>query len=82
VYPRRHAAALAAGGHGKDAATLGEQERAGLRRQALTWLRADLGAGAALTEKAAPLAILQKKVVRRVRTARRAVWEGERSRRP
>jgi tetratricopeptide (TPR) repeat protein len=39
-------AALAGCGQGKDAATLGEVERARWRRQALTWLRADLVARA------------------------------------
>jgi serine/threonine-protein kinase len=37
-------AALAGSGQGKDAQTLSDQERARLRRQALTWLRADLKA--------------------------------------
>ena len=35
-------AALAAAGQGEDAATLDDQERARLRKQALDWLRADL----------------------------------------
>ncbi len=35
-------AALAGCGHGKDADRLDEKERAGWRRQALDWLRADL----------------------------------------
>src|SRR5207253_1431418 len=38
------AAALAGCGHGKDAAAIASPERARLRRQALTWLRADLAA--------------------------------------
>jgi hypothetical protein len=37
-------AALAAGGRGQDAAALAEGERTGLRRQAGTWLGADLAA--------------------------------------
>ena len=40
------AAALAGGGHGDDAAGLGEPERAGLRKQARNWLRLDLAAWA------------------------------------
>ena len=40
------AAALAGGGHGDDAAGLGEPERAGLRKQARDWLRLDLAAWA------------------------------------
>jgi tetratricopeptide (TPR) repeat protein len=47
-WPNRYkaacAAALAGCGQGKDAAGLGEKERAGFRRQALDWLRADLEA--------------------------------------
>src|SRR5262249_42545489 len=35
-------AALAAAGHGEDAATLDDKERTRLRQQALDWLRADL----------------------------------------
>src|SRR5262249_790162 len=38
------AAALAAAGKGEDAAKLDDKERARLRQQALTWLRADLAA--------------------------------------
>ena len=40
------AAAVAGGGHGDDAAGLGEPERAGLRKQARDWLRLDLAAWA------------------------------------
>jgi serine/threonine-protein kinase len=40
------AAALAGGGHGDDAAGLGEAEREGLRKQARDWLRLDLAAWA------------------------------------
>jgi eukaryotic-like serine/threonine-protein kinase len=40
------AAALAGTGHGNDVAGLTEQERAGLRKQARDWLRADLAAWA------------------------------------
>jgi tetratricopeptide (TPR) repeat protein len=47
-YNAACAAALAAAGHGADAATLGDEERAHLRRQALTWLTADLAAWATL----------------------------------
>jgi hypothetical protein len=43
-YNAACAAALAGCGQGKDAAALGEQERARLRRQALDWLQADLAA--------------------------------------
>jgi tetratricopeptide (TPR) repeat protein len=43
-YNAACAAALAAGGQGKDADKLEDRERARLRRQALTWLRADLAA--------------------------------------
>jgi tetratricopeptide (TPR) repeat protein len=41
-YSAACAAALAAGGQGKEAGGLGEVQRQALRRQALTWLRADL----------------------------------------
>jgi serine/threonine protein kinase/Flp pilus assembly protein TadD len=47
-YSAACAAALAAAGHGADAAKLGDVERARLRRQALTWLTADLAAWAKL----------------------------------
>src|SRR5262249_53114530 len=50
------AAALAAGSQGKDADTLTGTERGSLRRQALTWLRADLVAWARLVEKGPPQA--------------------------
>jgi tetratricopeptide (TPR) repeat protein len=43
-YNAACAAALAGCGQGKDAGNLGEEERQRLRRQALTWLRADLKA--------------------------------------
>jgi serine/threonine protein kinase/tetratricopeptide (TPR) repeat protein len=42
-YSAACAAALAGCGQGEDATKLDEQERARLRQQALTWLRADLG---------------------------------------
>jgi tetratricopeptide (TPR) repeat protein len=41
-YSAACGAARAGAGEGSDAARLGEPERAGLRRQALAWLRADL----------------------------------------
>jgi serine/threonine-protein kinase len=41
-YTAACAAVLAAAGRGKDAGKLDDKERAGLRRQALEWLRADL----------------------------------------
>jgi serine/threonine-protein kinase len=44
-------AALAGCGQGEDAAPLESQERGRLRRQALTWLRADLARYAAIVEK-------------------------------
>jgi tetratricopeptide (TPR) repeat protein len=44
-------AALAAAGASADAATLGDQERADLRRQALDWLRADLKAWAQASDR-------------------------------
>src|SRR5262249_46357513 len=57
--PRYNAAccaALAGCGRGKGAATLRPMDRLALRRQALTWLRADLAGWAWLAEKAdAPL---------------------------
>jgi hypothetical protein len=43
-YLAAGAAARAGCGHGRDAADLDEQSRAGFRRQALDWLRADLEA--------------------------------------
>src|SRR5262249_53259986 len=45
-YNAACAAVLAGCGQGKDAGTLGGADRAGWRRQALTWLRADLAARA------------------------------------
>jgi hypothetical protein len=42
---------LAGCGQGKDAHNLDDQERARLRQQALTWLRADLAASRALLDK-------------------------------
>jgi tetratricopeptide (TPR) repeat protein len=45
------AAAMAGSGQGKDAAGLGERQRAAWRRQALDWLRADLRLFAAALEK-------------------------------
>jgi tetratricopeptide (TPR) repeat protein len=45
-YDAACAAARAAADPGPDEARLGEPERAGLRRQALDWLRADLAVGA------------------------------------
>jgi tetratricopeptide (TPR) repeat protein/serine/threonine protein kinase len=50
-YNAACAAALAAAGHGRDADKLDDQQRARLRRQALTWLRADLAAWRALLDK-------------------------------
>jgi tetratricopeptide (TPR) repeat protein len=50
-YHAARAAALAAGGQGKDAAELTDEERARLRKQALDWLRADLAACAFLLDK-------------------------------
>jgi tetratricopeptide (TPR) repeat protein len=47
-YKAACAAARAADDPGADEARLGETERAGLRRQALDWLRADLAQGATL----------------------------------
>jgi tetratricopeptide (TPR) repeat protein len=50
-YNAACAAALAGCGQGKDASGLGDKERAGLRRQALDWLRADLDAWRKVLEK-------------------------------
>jgi serine/threonine-protein kinase len=50
-YDAACAAALAGCGAGQDAVQLTDAERAGLRRQALDWLRADLDAWCALLEK-------------------------------
>jgi serine/threonine protein kinase/Flp pilus assembly protein TadD len=52
-YNAACAAALAGCGQGEDAAKLDDQERARLRRQALTWLRADLVAWNQALEKQA-----------------------------
>jgi hypothetical protein len=49
-------AAVAAGGHGEEAAKPDEQERARLRKQARDWLRADLAAWATVLEKGPPQA--------------------------
>jgi tetratricopeptide (TPR) repeat protein len=51
-YNAACSAALAGCGQGEDATGLGEKERARLRRQALDWLRADLGAWRKALEKA------------------------------
>jgi eukaryotic-like serine/threonine-protein kinase len=51
------AAVIAAAGKGVDVADLGEMDQLALRRQALTWLRADLNAWAALLEKFRPLIV-------------------------
>jgi tetratricopeptide (TPR) repeat protein len=62
-YNAARAAARAGCGQGKDAAGLGEQERARLRRQALDWLRADLAAWGERLEgqtDPAPAAVLRK----------------------
>jgi eukaryotic-like serine/threonine-protein kinase len=53
-YHAACAAALAAAGQGEDAAKLDARERARLRGQALTWLRADVGAWAGRVEKGTP----------------------------
>jgi Flp pilus assembly protein TadD len=50
-YHAACSAALAAAGKGQDAAPLDAKERARLRQQALTWLRADLAAWGQLLEK-------------------------------
>jgi tetratricopeptide (TPR) repeat protein len=50
-YSAACAAALAGSGQGKDAQTLSDKERARLRRQALTWLHADLKAYGQLLNK-------------------------------
>jgi serine/threonine-protein kinase len=49
-YNAACAATLAAAGQGKDAIMLDDGERAGLRQQALDWLKADLAAWTALAE--------------------------------
>ena len=50
-YNAACSAALAAAGDGEDAAKLDAKERARLRQQALTWLRADLTAWAKLLDQ-------------------------------
>jgi serine/threonine-protein kinase len=55
-YNAACAAALAAAGKGKDVAGLSDEQRAGLRRSALTWLRADLAAWVQVVEKGPPQA--------------------------
>jgi tetratricopeptide (TPR) repeat protein len=50
-YSAACAAALAAGGKGKDTDKLGDEERANLRKQALDWLRTDLTAWAGVVDK-------------------------------
>jgi serine/threonine-protein kinase len=51
-YHAARCAALAAAGQGKDSQKLDDRERAGLRRQALDWLRADLTAWAKTNDRA------------------------------
>jgi choline monooxygenase len=53
-YSSACAAAMAGCGQGKDAGLLDEKDRVRLRRQALTWLRADLDAWAKLLDGATP----------------------------
>jgi tetratricopeptide (TPR) repeat protein len=53
-YNAACAAALAAGGQGKDAAEPDEKQRTRLRQQALDWLRADLAAWTMLLDKGSP----------------------------
>jgi Tfp pilus assembly protein PilF len=55
-YNAACAAALAAAGQGQDADRLDDPGRARLRRQALSWLRADLAAWARVVDKAPPQA--------------------------
>jgi hypothetical protein len=55
-YNAARAAALAASGQGKDADKLSDKERAQLRKQALTWLRAELAGWAKLLDEGAPQA--------------------------
>jgi tetratricopeptide (TPR) repeat protein len=57
-YHATSAAALAASGQGKDADKPDDKERASLRRQALTWLRADLAAWTTELDKGSPQARL------------------------
>jgi serine/threonine protein kinase/tetratricopeptide (TPR) repeat protein len=63
-YDAACAAALAGCGQGDGAAQLSDQERARLREQALTWLRADLAAYAAIVDKgpAQALAKVEKRL--------------------
>jgi tetratricopeptide (TPR) repeat protein len=53
-YNAACAAALAAAGQGKDADRLAASDRVALRRQALTWLHADLAAWARLLDSGTP----------------------------
>jgi serine/threonine-protein kinase len=55
-YDAACSAALAAEGRGKDGAGLGGEQRAALRRYALTWLRADLAAWTKVVEQGPPQA--------------------------
>jgi serine/threonine protein kinase/Tfp pilus assembly protein PilF len=59
-YHAAKAAALAACGQGEDAANLDDAQRAGLRRQALDWLTADLGVWAALADNAGERPMLRR----------------------
>jgi tetratricopeptide (TPR) repeat protein len=63
-YKAACAAALASSGKGRDAATLGEADRALLRRQALNWLRSQLAALRTKVEmKDAPAAPVIRKML-------------------
>src|SRR5262249_10086398 len=53
-YNAACSAALASCGQGRDPDRLTDQQRAALRRQALTWLRADLAAWTSLVDQGAP----------------------------
>src|SRR5262249_21291512 len=53
-YDAACCAALAGAGRGADAGKLDDSERAGLRRQALTWLRADLAVWARAIKEGPP----------------------------
>jgi serine/threonine-protein kinase len=55
-YNAARVAALAAAGHGADAATLPDKERAGWRKQARDWLQADLKLWTEVLEQATPQA--------------------------